>query len=37
MPPEEFTALLNFFKVLADENRLKLLGVYGVCEYTIFR
>ena len=27
MPEEEFQALLQFFKVLGDENRLKLLGL----------
>ncbi len=27
MPQDEFQALLQFFKVLADENRLKLLGI----------
>ena len=27
MPQEEFQSLLQFFKVLADENRLKLLGI----------
>ena len=35
MPPEEFTALLNFFKVLADENRLKLLGLLATRELSV--
>ena len=35
MPPEEFTTLLDFFKVLADENRLKLLGILAVREYSV--
>ncbi len=32
MPEEEFQALLQFFKVLADENRLKLLGILANSE-----
>lgn len=35
MPPEEFEALLQFFKVLADENRLKLLGILATREYSV--
>ena len=35
MPPEEFEALLHFFKVLADENRLKLLGILAAREYSV--
>lgn len=35
MPPEEFDALLQFFKVLADENRLKLLGILATREYSV--
>ncbi|MFL5693531.1 MAG: metalloregulator ArsR/SmtB family transcription factor [Ktedonobacteraceae bacterium] len=35
MPPEEFEALLHFFKVLADENRLKLLGILATREYSV--
>jgi DNA-binding transcriptional ArsR family regulator len=35
MPQEEFEALLNFFKVLGDENRLKLLGILATREYSV--
>jgi DNA-binding transcriptional ArsR family regulator len=35
MPPEEFEALLQFFKVLADENRLKLLGILATRDYSV--
>jgi len=35
MPPEEFEALLHFFKVLADKNRLKLLGILATREYSV--
>jgi len=35
MPEEEFQALLQFFKVLADENRLKLLGLLANREYSV--
>lgn len=35
MPPEEFEALLRFFKVLADESRLKLLGILATREYSV--
>lgn len=35
MPTEEFEALLHFFKVLADENRLKLLGILATREYSV--
>ena len=35
MPPEEFETLLHFFKVLADENRLKLLGILATREYSV--
>lgn len=35
MSQEEFEALLHFFKVLADENRLKLLGVLATREYSV--
>ncbi|MHB8600804.1 MAG: metalloregulator ArsR/SmtB family transcription factor [Ktedonobacteraceae bacterium] len=35
MPEEEFQALLQFFKVLADENRLKLLGLLATREYSV--
>ena len=33
--PEEFQALLQFFKVLADENRLKLLGLLANREQSV--
>jgi DNA-binding transcriptional ArsR family regulator len=35
MPPEEFETLLQFFKVLADENRLKLLGILATREHSV--
>ncbi|MGH2507062.1 MAG: metalloregulator ArsR/SmtB family transcription factor [Ktedonobacteraceae bacterium] len=35
MPPEEFDTLLQFFKVLADENRLKLLGILATREHSV--
>jgi predicted transcriptional regulator len=35
MPPEEFETLLQFFKALADENRLKLLGILAAREYSV--
>ncbi len=35
MPEEEFQALLQFFKVLADENRLKLLGILANREQSV--
>jgi predicted transcriptional regulator len=35
MPEEEFQTLLQFFKVLADENRLKLLGLLANREYSV--
>lgn len=35
MPSEEFEVLLQFFKVLADENRLKLLGILATREYSV--
>ena len=35
MPEEEFQALLQFFKVLADENRLKLLGLLANREQSV--
>src|ERR1700750_958582 len=35
MPPEDFETLLQFFKVLADENRLKLLGILATREYSV--
>lgn len=35
MPPEEFETLLQFFKALADENRLKLLGILAGREYGV--
>lgn len=35
MPEAEFQALLQFFKVLADENRLKLLGLLANREYSV--
>ncbi|BCL81834.1 HTH_ARSR and DUF2087 domain-containing protein [Ktedonobacteria bacterium brp13] len=35
MNSEEFEALLQFFKVLADENRLKLLGILATREYSV--
>jgi predicted transcriptional regulator len=35
MPGEEFQTLLQFFKVLADENRLKLLGLLANREYSV--
>lgn len=36
MPPEEFETLLHFFKVLADENRLNLLGILATREYKAY-
>src|SRR3989440_3328573 len=35
MPEEEFQALLQFFKVLADENRLKILGILANREQSV--
>lgn len=35
MPQEEFEALLQFFKVLADETRLKLLGILAIREHSV--
>ena len=35
MPEEEFQVLLQFFKVLADENRLKLLGLLANREQSV--
>src|SRR5947209_18001667 len=35
MPEEEFQSLLHFFKVLADENRLKILGILANREYGV--
>ncbi len=35
MPPEDFETLLHFFKVLADENRLKILGILATREYSV--
>ncbi|HLI07867.1 MAG TPA: metalloregulator ArsR/SmtB family transcription factor [Ktedonobacteraceae bacterium] len=35
MPEEEFQALLQFFKVLADENRLKILGLLANRELSV--
>lgn len=35
MPQTEFAALLQFFKVLADETRLKLLGILASREYSV--
>src|SRR5437762_12820308 len=35
MPEEEFQALLQFFKALADENRLKLLGILANQEQSV--
>jgi len=35
MPEEDFQALLQFFKVLADENRLKLLGLLANREQSV--
>lgn len=35
MPPEEFAQLLQFFKVLADESRLKLLGILATREHSV--
>jgi DNA-binding transcriptional ArsR family regulator len=35
MPPEEFEVLLQFFKGLADENRLKLLGILAAREQSV--
>jgi predicted transcriptional regulator len=35
MLPDEFQALLQFFKALADENRLKLLGILAMDEYSV--
>lgn len=35
MPSDELQTLLHFFKVLADENRLKLLGVLAMREYSV--
>jgi DNA-binding transcriptional ArsR family regulator len=35
MPADEFQNLLRFFKVLADENRLKLLGMLAIREHSV--
>ena len=35
MPQEEFRSLLQFFKVLADENRLRLLGILANGEKSV--
>jgi predicted transcriptional regulator len=35
MPSEEFELLLQFFKGLADEHRLKLLGILATREYSV--
>ena len=35
MPEEDLQALLQFFKVLADENRLKLLGILANQEHSV--
>ncbi|HZU66792.1 MAG TPA: metalloregulator ArsR/SmtB family transcription factor [Ktedonobacteraceae bacterium] len=35
MPQEDFEALLQFFKVLADETRLKLLGILATREHSV--
>ncbi len=35
MPQENFEALLQFFKVLADETRLKLLGILATREHSV--
>jgi len=35
MPEEDFQALLQFFKVLADENRLKILGLLANREQSV--
>ena len=35
MPQEDFEALLQFFKVLADETRLKLLGILAIREQSV--
>lgn len=35
MPADELHDLLRFFKVLADENRLKLLGMLAIREYSV--
>jgi predicted transcriptional regulator len=35
MPPDELQNLLRFFKVMADENRLKLLGVLAIREHSV--
>ncbi|HLH61251.1 MAG TPA: metalloregulator ArsR/SmtB family transcription factor [Ktedonobacteraceae bacterium] len=35
MPPEDFEALLQSFKALADETRLKLLGILAMREYSV--
>ena len=35
MPQEEFEALLQFFKVLADETRLKMLGILATREHSV--
>ncbi|HEY4383285.1 MAG TPA: metalloregulator ArsR/SmtB family transcription factor [Ktedonobacteraceae bacterium] len=35
MSQDEFQALLQFFKVLADENRLKLLGILAAGEHSV--
>ena len=35
MPSDEFETLLQFFKALADENRLKLLGILATREYSV--
>ncbi|HEX6479903.1 MAG TPA: metalloregulator ArsR/SmtB family transcription factor, partial [Ktedonobacteraceae bacterium] len=35
MPQEEFEVLLQFFKVLADETRLKMLGILATREHSV--
>lgn len=35
MPTEEFDMLLQFFKAVADENRLKLLGILATREHSV--
>lgn len=35
MPSEDFASLLQFFKVLGDETRLKLLGILAIREYSV--
>lgn len=35
MPPEQLEILLNFFRALADENRLRIVGTLANQEYSV--